>query len=932
MPELPSGTVTFLFTDIEGSTRLWEAFPDDMGTALRLHDRLVTDAVARHGGRVVKHTGDGIFAAFPAPGDAVAAAIDAQTALVAADWPEVVGALGVRMALHTATVDPVDGDYRGADVNRVARIEAAAHGGQILLSSATKTLVERSLPAGAEIVELGSFLLRGLADPEPIHQVVAPGLRREFPPLRTAAALQPRLPDFTTSFVGRRQEIDALTRVLTDGETRLVTLMGPGGIGKTRLAVEVARAVSTLTGRPAHFFAAQHLGVDADLVRELGTSIGFEFDGHLASAVPEETQLFERLAAQPLLLVFDNLEHLSQAPRFLSRLLGAVPTVTVLATSRQALGLAAEWRYTVGGLDDYGTDDSAVLFCARAARVGARLDPDADGVADLCAALGGMPLAIELAAGWADTLTPAEIAAEVRRGLEILETEAEDVPSRHRSIRAVFDQTWRLLPDDLQAVFPRLSVFAAPFDREAAAAVAGASIADLKRLTARALLTRPTLGHFGMHPLVAEFAAGRLGEDERADLLERYARYYWHFLLDRRDAFRGRPDLLAVVADTAAEYGHLRAAAEVWVERFPDSEVAEGLIVLNDYSFSAGSGNEHRVLYQRLAARYRDLHPPSVLHELDGYLLVQLTLALELASSGGVDQTAALLADVADACRRRGGLFEAVWLLVKGVEESMRGDHRKAIAALEAARTRDGDLYPLLRAILRTWLGWSHLEAGHVDRARDIFAEGLDIAAAISHPVAQAYLLSKAGLAADAAGELDLAVELHEQGREFFAKVGHLGGEAYTLSRLSWTYYLKGDYETARRYAVDALERFEDINLSFGKAVACGRLGLAEVELGRFVDAADHFLTCLDLAAAGGYVAQCHYAVIGIGRALLAAGHTREAASLLRHELGDDNPYRQFAAEAWERIPAEERDGGEELSFELLCGRARRAARTLLCA
>ncbi len=927
MGDLPTGTVTFLFTDIEGSTRLWDAFPDDMGSALTLHDRIVGGAVNRHGGRVVKHTGDGIFAVFGSADRALEAAVDAQAALVAADWPAVVGALGVRMALHTATAEPTGADYRGTEVNRVARIEAAGHGGQILMSAATKSRVEPSLPAAVEVVDLGPHVLRGLGEPETIYQVVAPGLRRDFPPLRTAAALRPRLPDFATSFVGRREEIDALTRILTDGDTRLVTLVGPGGVGKTRLAVEVARAVAAATGRPAHFFGAQHLSDATGLVRELGASIGFEFDAHLAAAVPEETQLFDRLAAQPLLLVLDNLEHLPVAG-FVSRLLERVPNVTVIATSRRDLDLAAEWRYAVGGLDDHGTDDSVALFIDRAARVGARLDPvDAD-VARLCVALGGMPLAIELAAAWANTLSPAEIAAEVGRDLAILETDAPDVAARHRSIRAVFDQTWRLLPVDLRGVYARLSVFAAPFDREAAAAVAGASLADLRRLTSQALLTRPTLGHFAMHPLLAEFASERLGP-ERAELVDRYARHVWRFLMERRDALRGGPDLMAVTEDLAAEYGHLRAVAPVWVERFDDADTTAALLALNDLSFARGAISEHDALLDRLASCYERLHPPEALLGRDGYLLVQLTRALDLASAGGVDETTFLLDRLADACRRRGGLFGAVWLLVRGVELAMRGGHEAAAAVLEEARARDDDLYPLLRAILRTWLGWTYLEAGATDRSRTVFAEGLDIAAAINHPVAQAYLLSKAGLAADAAGDLDLAVELHEQGREFFAKTGHVGGEAYTLSRLSWTYFLKGDYGAARRYALEALDRFEDINLSWGKAVAYGRLGMAEVELGRTGDAAEHFLACLDLAA-GGYEPQCLYAVVGIARALLAAGRPGEAAALLRHVLGDDNPYRRFAVEAWERIPEELRGGGEELGFDLLCGRARRAARSLV--
>ncbi|MEX1279602.1 MAG: AAA family ATPase, partial [Acidimicrobiia bacterium] len=307
---LPSGTVTFLFTDIEGSTRIWDAFPDEAREALGIHDRIVGEAVTRNGGHLVKHTGDGIFAAFDAAGGAVAAAAQAQAGIASAPWPDVVGTLGVRMAVHTATIEPTEGDYHGSDVNRVARIEASAHGGQVLLSATASALAAHDLPDGCELVDLGHHLLRGLGEPERIHQLSVPGLRAAFPPLRTSSTLETRLPRPTTSFVGRRAELEEVVDLVSGSDTRLVTLLGPGGIGKTRLAIEAARQASERTGVPAHFFSLDGIRSTGDVVKALGDSLGFVFDIHISAQIPEQTQLFDRLAAQPLLLVLDNLEHL----------------------------------------------------------------------------------------------------------------------------------------------------------------------------------------------------------------------------------------------------------------------------------------------------------------------------------------------------------------------------------------------------------------------------------------------------------------------------------------------------------------------------------------------------------------------------------------------------------------------------------------------
>ncbi|MFV1963752.1 MAG: adenylate/guanylate cyclase domain-containing protein, partial [Acidimicrobiia bacterium] len=249
---LPSGTVTLFFSDIEESSRLWDNHKSEMAVALSEHNRLLLDAISSNGGAVVKDKGDGFFAAFPAADNAVACALSAQRSLRAASWPEPIGTLRVRMALHTGTIESENGDYRGPVVNRVARLEGIAHGGQVLVSDATRAVVEDCLPEGASLLDLGAHMLRGMERSERVFQLNAPDLSEEFPPLLSAVG-GVALPSYPTSFVGRSAEQREIGDLLDTGDRRLVTLLGPGGIGKTRLAVETARGIAESLAGGAFF-------------------------------------------------------------------------------------------------------------------------------------------------------------------------------------------------------------------------------------------------------------------------------------------------------------------------------------------------------------------------------------------------------------------------------------------------------------------------------------------------------------------------------------------------------------------------------------------------------------------------------------------------------------------------------------------------------
>ena len=350
MASPPTSTVTFLFTDIEGSTNLWERHPEAMQSALVRHDELLTWAIKKHGGYVFKTVGDAFCCAFATAPDAVEVALEAQRALLSSEW-EGTGPLKVRMALHTGTPEERGGDYFGPPLNRVARLLSAAHGGQVLLSLATQELVRDDLPEGAELRDLGERRLKDLSRTERVFQLMASDLPSDFPPLKTLDALPNNLPTPRTSFIGREREMAEIKRML--GMTRLLTLTGAGGSGKTRLALEIARDLAGLYGDGVWLVELAGLS-QGDLVPQAVAGVL----GVLEQPDQPLTQtLAEALHRKMLLVVLDNCEHLvDSVARLLDTLLDSCPRLRVLATSRETLGVEGEAVRRVSSLSVPDTD------------------------------------------------------------------------------------------------------------------------------------------------------------------------------------------------------------------------------------------------------------------------------------------------------------------------------------------------------------------------------------------------------------------------------------------------------------------------------------------------------------------------------------------------------------------------------------------------
>ena len=481
--DLPSGTVTFLFTDIEGSTRLLNSLGvERYAEALAEHRRILRDAFAAHGGVEVDTQGDAFFVAFPTAPGALAAADQARDAL--ADGP-----ITVRIGLHTGTPHLTDEGYVGSDVHRAARIAAAGHGGQILVSAATATLVDAT-----SLRDLGLHRLKDLTAAERIYQLGD----TEHPPLKTLH--QTNLPVPATPFLGREAELAELATLIARDDVRLVTLTGPGGTGKTRLALHAAAAAAEAFPGGVWWVALAPLRDPTLVLESAATALGASRD------------LAEHIGDTRLLLLFDNFEHLTAAAADLAPLLATCPNLTVLVTSREPLHLAGEHEYAV---DPLAPNEAVELFLARA--LAARRDFVANGeVTQICERLDYLPLAIELAAARVKVLSPGALSERLEQRLPLLAGGARDLPERQRTLRATIEWSHELLTPDEQRLFARLAVFRGGCTLEAAETVADADLDILSSLVDKSLVrVRADSGRFWMLETIREFAAERLSRVRR---------------------------------------------------------------------------------------------------------------------------------------------------------------------------------------------------------------------------------------------------------------------------------------------------------------------------------------------------------------------------------------------------------------------------------
>jgi predicted ATPase/class 3 adenylate cyclase len=584
MPDLPTGTVTFFFSDIEGSTRLLQQCGDRWPALLERHSQLLRAAFASHGGMELSTEGDSFFAVFPSASDGVLAAIDVQRSFAEEPWPAETP-VRVRIGLHTGEGIVAGANYVGLDVHRAARIMSAAHGAQVLVSGTTRELVHGTMPDGVDLVDIGEHRLRDLPEAERLFMVAAPGLPRSFPPPRGVAVAVANLPAELTSFVGREEEIRQVLDLLA--EHRVVTLTGPGGTGKTRLSVRIA-----LEARDAHpdgvYFVPLADIREVELVLPtIGHTVGLVDPGR----APLE-RLAEHLAEKQALLVLDNIEQVLDAARDVAELLGRATNVRMLCTSRSPLHIYGEMEFAVPPLampDPREVPPDATilrypavtLFVERARAVRpnfAVTDENAEAVAEICWRLDGLPLALELAAARIRLLTPQAIAERLVHRLEVGGGGGRDRPERQQSLRGAISWSYELLDDAERRFFAVMACFRGGADLDAIGAVAsdGADPLDaVASLVDKSLVRQEELPdgdvRFGMLETIREYAEERLDERDDAEAVRR--RHAVHYLeLAERLAPRLFDDKPAIDR-MEREHDNLRAAI-TWCQQRDEVELA----------------------------------------------------------------------------------------------------------------------------------------------------------------------------------------------------------------------------------------------------------------------------------------------------------------------------------------------------------------------
>src|SRR6266568_2723875 len=860
--DLPTGVVTLLFTDVEGSTRLLQELGDGYGDALHEHRRRLRAAFAAHDGVEVDTQGDAFFVAFSRASDAVASAEDAQRALAG-------GPIRVRMGLHTGEPRLTEEGYVGLDVHKGARIAAAGHGGQVLLSQTTRALVD------ADVRDLGAHRLKDLSAPERIYQLEIEDLPCDFPLLKTIEAGMKNLPAPRTSFVGRASELDEIDRLLEDPDCRLLTLVGPGGAGKTRLALEAAARRVDRYPHGVHFVPLASVSSPEFLTPAVAEAIQFAVDG-AHSGFSAQDQLLDYLSERSTLLVLDNFEHLVEGSGLLGEVIERAPRVELLTTSRERLNVQSEWVFDVEGLglaeNGSGGASAVRLFVERARQVvtGFALDDAGSSQAlRICRLVDGMPLGIELAASWVSVLSCAEIADEIEGNIDFLATSMRDVPERHRSLRAVIDQSWRLLTDEQRSAFSRVSVFRGSFDRSAAAAVSGGGLGLLSELVSKSLLRRPDFGRFELHELLRQYAAEQLAASpaEEADARDRHARHYSAMLLERQAALMG-PEVTAARDELRGELDNLRAAVE-WI-LVEDEEPAALAVLEAFYTFLwMHSWFEGAETLERLArtAGFDSDDPRSASAVGLAAAACRIAIGARLGHDPAAEELALRCVPVLRARNLERDVARCLCAL--GIGAVYRDVFPEAVAFLEEGieitRTT-GDTLTEPGALMD--LGFARLLMDDLDAARDAFEAANVLCDKLGNPLLRAYGTSKLGLLADAEERYGDALRLHLAANELFASVGEVGGAGYALSRASSSAFGLGDYSEALRLGRAGYDAFSESNHRWGLITALCRIGFAALAVGDGAEARERFGNALERAHASEAVSLELLSLSGIGACL----------------------------------------------------------------
>ena len=829
MGSLPTGTVTFLFTDIEGSTRLLDALGADYDAEFAKHREIIRTAVAAHGGVEVSTEGDAIFAVFPGAVEALVATARAQRALADQQWRQ---PLLVRMGLHTGQARLSGRDYIGMDVHRAARIAAAAHGGQVLLSDATRPLVERALPAGLSLRDVGRHRLKDLPEPEHLHQLVVADLPDDDRPPRSLET-PTNLPQQLTAFFGREQElVDA--RVLLDA-SRLVTLTGPGGTGKTRLALELASATRDSFPDGLHFIPLAALREPELVMPAVAKTFGVSEGEHL------ERRLAEAVGAQQVLVVLDNFEQLLPAAPDVAELLAGTSHLKLLVTSRSRIDVRGEREFPVAplpvpdprhaaDLTTLARSPAVALFVDRARAVRPDFEltaSNARAVVEICARLDGLPLAIELAAARVRLLPPEAISTRLHDSLGLLATTSRDVTERQRTLRGAIQWSYDLLSDDEGALFRQLAVFlgGAPLAMVATVLRRGDELALLDELGAlidKSLLRPASDSHpddgalrVEMLETIREFAFERLtASEEGPEYRERHALAY-AALADEAEPQLTGGEGARWLNRLQREHDNIRAAYS-WAVEASRADVAIRITAATwRFMQMRGhliEGRERAEQAIRIAAELAD----ASLHARG--LLAAGSLAYWATDFAAARRHYQAALDLQRAAGNRHGVAEALYNLSFAYFVP-RDDLERGMALAEEALAIYRELDDLAGVAKTLWaLGGIANAAAQprTEAARAYFTESRDLFEALGDRTMLAWAhFMHAGVEARAGNVAD-AREAARAALRIFVELGDISGYALGIKGLAALEWFDGRRQTAARLAgaADRIARITGVSLA----------------------------------------------------------------------------------------------------------------------
>ncbi|MGA9534112.1 MAG: tetratricopeptide repeat protein [Anaerolineales bacterium] len=829
-------TVTFVFTDIEGSTLLLRQLGDDYAKVLGAHRQIIRATFDRWEGEEVDTQGDSFFYAFRSARKAVAAAVDVQQELAEQDWPQDAKML-VRIGLHTGEpIEKTEEGYVGLDVHRAARIADASHGGQILLSPTTFALVEMDLPAGITARHLGDFLLKDIQRPILISELTIDGLTREFPPLKASPVRRHNVPASLGEFVGRERETNQLLQRLSLPDHRLVTITGPGGTGKTRLALEVVGRLAAEFPDGAWFVDLSPLS-DPSLVP---SAIAGVLEVRERGGLSALDTLKDALAEREMVLLLDNFEHLMDAAQVVSDLLSASSGLKCLITSRELLQVYGEFEFPLAplSLPDkqlknpsrlIETSEAVQLFQARARAVAPdfELSPtNAQYVAGICYRVDGLPLAIELAAARIRLFSPKALLEHLEDRLGTLTGGPRDAPARQRTLRATLEWSHDLLAPSEQILFRQIGIFTGGFDLESLEAVSaewdsGRGLDDLQSLITKSLVYRDAGDNpedrYRLLETIREYALEQLqSSEDHEDVALRHARYFAGFAEDAARELTG-PTTIAWISRLESDHDNLRSAVHWAMQSHDHCEIALRI---------AGSLAQFWALRGYLQEGYSiavgALQQAGA--EADTVLRAQANLgAARLAYRQNHLQAAEQhYAQTLELSRSIGaGKWIAECLVGLGMVDSERGEYStvderfsEALSIFESI----GDPHGTANAIIN--LAWSAMRTGNYETAERYLLQSLDLSKSIGDKAGLGFSLSGLGEAYLRMQKLEMASKHLEESLEIRSSLGDKWGMGATLGTLGWVAIRQEAWDQAKQTLEQSLSLRQELG-DLGGAAWC---------------------------------------------------------------------------------------------------------------